>query len=71
MKMLWTNRSGLAKAAVILVAVNLVSLGLCGVKNHGFLAGTADFELLGILGFLGSLFGLLVVGVIALWQRRQ
>jgi hypothetical protein len=73
MKMPWTDRSGLAKVAVILVAVFLVSLGLCGANllmvNYGphpggsWLLSTGIIEL---MGMLASLFGLLVVGVIAL-----
>jgi hypothetical protein len=74
MKMPWVEMTGLAKAATVLAAILLVSLGLCGL-NYGlfaavrgdsqFLIVTAFVELAGI--FVGVV-GLVVVAGVTLVQ---
>jgi len=74
LRMAWTGKSGLAKAAAVLATILGISLGLCGLNfiavlhvqgDSSFLLLTAYMELAGIL--LGA-FGLLIVLVIWAWQ---
>ena len=64
----WTDLSGLSKAAVILAAVFLLSLGSCSFVPDS--ESDLGLFITGIV-MLASLFGLLVVGSTALLRRRQ
>lgn len=73
MKMPWTGKSGMARAAAVLATVLGVSLGLCGaniaIATHAsnpaipYLLGTAYVETAGI--FVGAV-GLVILGLIAI-----
>ena len=69
MKMPWTNKTGLAKAAVILTFTFLLSLGLFGAHLYFDNRGGGDWLLnIELMGMVASLFGLSAVGAMALLQ---
>lgn len=75
MKFPWQDKTGLAKAATILALLFCLSFGLCGANvlaaltlpttTNVFFAFTAYLE---ATGMLVGLFGLLIVGLIAIVQ---
>lgn len=80
MKMPWTDKTGLAKAAVFFATVLGVSLGLCGVNFLTVVGGAARSGSAGLISFLlvaayvelaamafGAL-GLVIVLVVWAWQ---
>ena len=82
MKLLGSEFHGFAKAIVILVAVMLVSVGLCGMGAAGYAVAPAPFRILlaaalslGALGFWASFLGiplvLLIWGVSSLLRPSK
>jgi hypothetical protein len=62
--MKWNELTDLAKAATLLGAVGIVSLGLCGVSAIG--NDLLNVALLGALGLIASAAGLLLLGILVL-----
>lgn len=71
MKLSWANKSVMAKSVTIMVALIIVSLGLCGVNgviNNYY----EDFSGLAVIGYLGTwlgALGLVFLGIVAIIQK--